>query len=65
MMTKSLAALLAAALLAATASAADAPKPDPAKGAESFAGVCAACHGPEAEGVAALPTQPKLAHQFP
>ena len=64
-MTKTYAVLLAAALLAATASAADAPKPDPAKGAESFAGVCIACHGADAGGVAALPTQPKLAHQFP
>jgi len=65
MMTKSPVALLAAALFAVTASAADAPKPDPAKGAESYAGVCVACHGPDAGGVAALPTQPKLAHQFP
>jgi cytochrome c553 len=64
-MTKTPAVLLAAALLAATASAADAPKPDPAKGAESFGTVCAACHGPDAGGVAALPTQAKLAGQFP
>ncbi|MDR2154618.1 MAG: cytochrome c4 [Burkholderiaceae bacterium] len=64
-MTKSPAVLLAAALLAVAASAADAPKPDPAKGAESFATVCAACHGPQGEGVEALPTQAKLAHQFP
>jgi len=64
-MTKTSAILLAAALFAATASAADAPKPDPAKGAEFFGGICAACHGPDAGGVSALPTQPKLAHQFP
>jgi len=65
MSMKPLAAFLTASLLAAAASAADAPKPDPAKGAESFAGVCAACHGPEAGGIAELPTQPRLAHQFP
>ncbi|MDR0275209.1 MAG: cytochrome c4 [Burkholderiaceae bacterium] len=64
-MTKPPAVLLAAALFAATASAADAPKPDPEKGAASFAGVCAACHGPDAGGIAALPTQPRLARQFP
>jgi cytochrome c553 len=62
---KTPAVLLAAALLAATASAADAPKPDPAKGAASFGTVCAACHGPDGGGIAALPAQPKLAHQFP
>jgi len=66
MMTRLPAVLLAAALLAATAaSAADAPKPDPAQGATTFGTVCAACHGPDAGGVAALPTQPRLAHQFP
>jgi cbb3-type cytochrome c oxidase subunit III len=65
MMTKSPAVLLAAALFASAASAADAPQPDPAKGAESFAGVCAACHGPQGEGVDALPTQARLAGQFP
>jgi len=64
-MTKTPAVLLAAALLAATASAADAPKPDPAKGAATFSTVCAACHGPDAGGIAAIPTQPKLAGQFP
>jgi cytochrome c553 len=65
MMTKLPAVSLAAALFAATAAAADAPKPDPEKGAASFAGVCVACHGPDAGGVAALPAQPKRAHQFP
>jgi len=64
-MMKSPAILLAALLAAATASAADAPKPDPVKGAATFAGTCAACHGPDASGIAALPTQPRLAHQFP
>lgn len=58
-------AILLAVLLAATAFAADAPKPDPVKGAATFAGTCAACHGPDASGIAALPTQPRLAHQFP
>ncbi|MDR0480151.1 MAG: cytochrome c4 [Burkholderiaceae bacterium] len=62
---KSPAVLFAVALLATTASAADAPKPDPVKGAATFGGVCIACHGPNASGVAALPTQPRLAHQFP
>ena len=66
MSLKPLAAFLTASLLAAAASAADAPKPDPAKGAEAFANNgCLACHGPEAGGVAELPTQPRLAHQFP
>ena len=66
MSLKPLAAFLAASLLAAAASAADAPKPDPAKGGESFAASgCFACHGPEAGGVAEVPNQPRLAHQFP
>jgi cytochrome c553 len=66
MMTRLPAVLLAATLLAATAaSAADAPKPDPAQGATTFGTICAACHGPDAAGVAALPAQAKLAHQFP
>ena len=65
MMTKSPAIMLAAALFAATASAADAPKPDIEKGEASYNGVCVACHGPNAVGVPALPTQAKLAGQFP
>lgn len=73
---KLLASLLTAAALAvalavpATASAADekaaAPKvvkPDLIKGGESYAAVCAACHG--ADGNSGTPSQPKLSQQHP
>jgi len=38
-------------------------KPDLAKGEASFAGVCAACHGPDGNSV--IPVNPKLAQQHP
>lgn len=63
---KSLVAPFAAALLAGSAFAADAPavpKPDPAKGATSYAAVCAACHA--ADGNSTVPLQPTLAQQHP
>ncbi|MDR2128727.1 MAG: cytochrome c4 [Burkholderiaceae bacterium] len=40
-------------------------QPDPEKGSASFATVCIACHGPDGNSNAALPTQPKLAQQHP
>lgn len=42
---------------------ASAPKPDMAKGAASYAAVCAACHG--ADGNSAIPANPRLAQQHP
>ena len=65
---KLIASLLIAAAVAApvlTAQAADsAPaKADIAKGQASYAGVCAACHGPD--GNSAIPANPKLAQQHP
>ena len=43
--------------------AASAPKPDLAKGATSYAAVCAACHG--ADGNSAIAANPRLAQQHP
>ncbi len=63
---KSLAALLIASLVSAGAFAADAPaapKVDLAKGAQSYAAVCVACHA--ADGNSTVPLQPSLAQQHP
>ena len=57
------AALVAPALTAQAAEPAKAAKPDLAKGAASYAGVCAACHG--ADGNSGAPANPKLAQQHP
>jgi cytochrome c553 len=47
----------------AKAEAPNVAKPDLAKGAASFAAVCAACHG--ADGNSGIPANPKLAQQHP
>lgn len=47
----------------AAAAPAQVAKPDLVKGAASFAAVCAACHGADANAV--MPTYPKLAQQHP
>ncbi len=63
---KSLAALLIASLVCAGAFAADAPaapKVDLAKGAQSYAAVCVACHA--ADGNSTVPLQASLAQQHP
>lgn len=63
---KPFAALLIASLFSAGALAADAPaapKVDLAKGAQSYAAVCVACHG--ADGNSSVPLQPTLAQQHP
>jgi len=63
---KPLVALLFASLVSAGAMAADAPaapKVDVAKGAESYAAICVACHG--ADGNSAVPLQASLAQQHP
>ena len=63
---KSLVAIFSTALLAASAYAADAPKApkvDIAKGAETYANTCAACHGEDGNSIIAL--QPTLAQQHP
>ena len=63
---KSLAALLIASLVSAGAFAADAPaapKVDLAKGAQSYAAICVACHA--ADGNSTVPLQPSLAQQHP
>lgn len=63
---KLLATLLMAAAVAAPAAsafAADPAKPDLAKGKESFAAVCAACHGED--GNSTIAANPSLAAQFP
>lgn len=61
-----MAAFLLATVLSSHASteAKSAPaKPDLAKGAATYAGVCAACHG--ADGNSAIPANPKLSQQHP
>ena len=63
---KPFAALLIASLVSASAFAADAPaapKVDLAKGAQSYAAICVACHG--ADGNSSVPLQPNLAQQHP
>lgn len=63
---KPFAALLIASLVSASAFAADAPaapKVDLAKGAQSYAAICVACHG--ADGNSSVPLQPSLAQQHP
>lgn len=52
-----------AAAAPAAAVPAQVAKPDLVKGAASFAAVCAACHGADANAV--MPTYPKLAQQHP